>query len=62
VRDDFTVLEQVTWLKERKKTYLELYPETKAGVAGGKQSGIARGINEDFFVYSIRQFHRFYST
>ena len=31
VRDDLTVLEQATWLRERKTTYLELYPETGHG-------------------------------
>lgn len=38
VRDDLTVLEQATWLRKRKATYLELYPETGHGMRNGQTS------------------------
>ena len=39
-----------------RKIYEELYPETKAGVAGGKASGEARGTNAEIAVVKTPSF------
>src|SRR3990167_6662720 len=41
-RSQYNVLEESRALAECKQAYEELYPQTKAGVAGGKASGKAR--------------------
>ena len=43
VRDDLTEYERGAWLKYRKDIYLELYPETKSGVAGAHASNKSQG-------------------
>lgn len=52
IRDDLTALENAQWLAERKKIYLELYPETKAGVAGA----IAKHASADYARAEIPSF------
>lgn len=41
IRDDLTVLENSQWLADRKKVYLEIYPETAHGMRNGQTSKTA---------------------
>ena len=46
IRSEYHYIERGKAFKKRKEIYETLYPDTKAGVAGGKASGMARGTNE----------------
>ena len=41
VRDDLTVLEGANWLRDRKKIYEEIYPDTRQGMRNGQTSKTA---------------------
>jgi len=56
IRNELHYSERSDLLARKKEIYEEIYPETKAGIAGGKASGEARGTNAEIAVVKTPSF------